>query len=660
VARILGSAAIARAADVAADDRLPREGAWAMTVGLTSSNPDGNSLRRRVDRRRLRPWLAGAACLTVAIGGAPAAAAPTVARASGSARSAAVAAAANCSAGARTLSHRGDHVYPETGNGGYRSVHTDVHMVYDAASNQFLTGNHVDLVDQAAKCLTSFSVDFERTSPFANGPNLTVGSVTVNGQPASFRFVQPTYPGDPNGVNDPNPRAHEASQVSPVGGPDHNPLPPACSPELPPQDSAHALDGTQCPANKMVITPASHIASGAGFTVEIAYTGRPGVHEDGDGTTEGWFRSNSPAGDGGFVTTEPVGTEDWMPLNDHPSAKPTYDFFDTVPAGKTAIANGILVSRRSHGPNANFPDGSTTFHWHAAEPIASYLVEDSVGSFILTEHTADNGVRYYEGQPAALSAKRRAANRAIMNQQQDITQFQSQFNGAYPFTSAGVLIGLPPASFEEEMETMITFAGGSIDLDTLNHENMHQWWGDNVTESNYNMTFFKEGLATLGEYLFSARTYEKAHGGPFSRAGQAAFQRSLVHRFDITYARPRLWRGAPSNPMPYTLFETRSTYLRPGTAYLAVRQILGSANFTKALQGLQRQYGGNNVTEPELEAGFQRWLPNRSTACHSRLSQFFTQWFDTSYPTASGARRPTITGPGLAGGGFYRKGGVCG
>ena len=33
----------------------------------------------------------------------------------------------------------------------------------------------------------------------------------------------------------------------------------------------------------------------------------------------------------------------WMPLNNHPSAKPTYDFYDTVNIGKTAIANGELV-----------------------------------------------------------------------------------------------------------------------------------------------------------------------------------------------------------------------------------------------------------------------------------------------------------------------------
>ena len=43
-----------------------------------------------------------------------------------------------CSAGAHTLSPPGAHVYPDTGNGGYTSVHTDVHLVYDATANKFL------------------------------------------------------------------------------------------------------------------------------------------------------------------------------------------------------------------------------------------------------------------------------------------------------------------------------------------------------------------------------------------------------------------------------------------------------------------------------------------------------------------------------------------
>src|SRR5213082_3205425 len=69
-----------------------------------------------------------------------------------------------CSAGAHTLSAPGAHVYPDTGNGGYTSVHTDVHLVYDAAANKFLRGNHVVLTDRATQCLTSFSLDFERKS----------------------------------------------------------------------------------------------------------------------------------------------------------------------------------------------------------------------------------------------------------------------------------------------------------------------------------------------------------------------------------------------------------------------------------------------------------------------------------------------------------------
>jgi len=130
-------------------------------------------------------------------------------------------------------------------------VHTDVNMIYDATTNMFLPSNNVALTDRATQCLTSFSLDFERQSPNAiAGPMMSVDSVTVNGAPATFAFVQPTYPGDPNGQDDPDPLAHEASQNNPVGGPGNNPLPPACSPELPNTSvGADSMNGTQCPAN---------------------------------------------------------------------------------------------------------------------------------------------------------------------------------------------------------------------------------------------------------------------------------------------------------------------------------------------------------------------------------------------------------------------------
>jgi hypothetical protein len=567
----------------------------------------------------------------------------------------------NCSSGAHTLSHLGDHVYPETGNGGYTSLHTGVHMIYDAPSSQFLPGNHVVLTERATQCLTDFSLDFERTSVDpVDGPDMTVNSIIVNGRPASYEFVQPTYPGDPNGQDDPDPRAHQAGQVVPVGGPENNPLPPACTPQVT-GDDVNAQNGEPCPANKLVITPFQRIPAGAKFAVTVFYTGRPGVHIDGDGSTEGWFRNDTPPGDGGFVTTEPVGTEAWMPLNDHPSVKPSYDFYDTVNEGKTAIANGMLVSTAHNPPDAQFPAGSTTWHWQSPAPIASYLVENSVGDYDLSWRDASDGIRYYEAQASAISPAQKQANLAIMDQQQDITDFQSQFNGPFPFTSDGILVGIPEAGFEEEMQTMITFQGGTIGLRTFHHENMHQWWGDSVTEANYNLTFYKEGMATLGEYLFVARNAANAAGGMGTPAGDAAFQASLVNQFNSNYARGgTFWTGAPSNPTAATLFSGSFTYTRPGTAYLALRQILGKDNFTATMQQIQRDYRFSAITEAQLEAGFHAWMPNQSAACSARLDQFFTQWFDTAYPAGGGANRPQLTGPGLAGPGFYNTDGTCG
>ncbi len=77
-----------------------------------------------------------------------------------------------------------------------------------------------------------------------------------------------------------------------------------------------------------------------------------------------------------------------------------------------------------------------------------------------------------------------------------------------------------------------------------------------------------------------------------------------------------------------------------------MRQILG-------------QYGGGSITKAQLEDVFHEWLPNQSDACHAKLDTFFTQWFDTAYPSGGGANKPQITGPGLSGPGFYDDAGTC-
>jgi Peptidase family M1 domain len=574
-----------------------------------------------------------------------------------------------CSSGAHTLSHLGDRVYPEMGNGGYESIHTDVNLVYDAIENEFLDGNHVVLTQLSTQCLSDFSLDFAAQTPDNEegpGADMQVQKVFVNGEEAAFQFVQPTYPGDPNGQDDPDPAAHQTGLDTPVSP--TNPLPPACTPESP----SPAASGQPCPARKLVITPTAPIPAGEEFEVKVAYVGHPGVYTDAGEEAEGWFRSNSPAGDGAFVTTEPVGTAAWMPLNNHPSAKPTYDFNEKVTKDRTVIANGELVRPESgelaedNPPDEQFLEGSTTWRWHSPEPIANYLVENSVGNYDLTERVGPDGIIYFQAQGSSLTATRKAQNKAIMDQQEDITHFQERFNGPYPFTTDGVVIGVPNASFEEEMQGKITFNGGQIGLTTFNHENMHQWWGDNVSESSFNETFFKEGFARLSEFLQAARTAAVNAGGLDTPAGDAAFEASLVARFRTNYlTNGTMWTRAPSNPLATTLFSTPTTYTRPATAYIALRRIIGKDNFVSALKQIQREFAGSSIEERQLEDIFTDWMPNQSPACRSRLNQFFTEWFDTEFAASGSATalRPQLTGPGLepsaSGLTFFNADGTC-
>jgi hypothetical protein len=108
----------------------------------------------------------------------------------------------------------------------------------------------------------------------------------------------------------------------------------------------------------------------------------------------------------------------------------------------------------------------------------------------------------------------------------------------------------------------------------------------------------------------------------------------------------------PSNRSPATYLDLNAVYERPKAALIAVRQILGPRRFDLVLQAIQRRYAGSTVTEPEIEAAFAARLPHHTAACQARLSQFFTQWFDTAYHGS----KPQITGPGLHGQPFYAHG----
>ncbi|MEU8034178.1 hypothetical protein AB0C13_37260, partial [Streptomyces sp. NPDC049099] len=125
---------------------------------------------------------------------------------------------------------------------------------------------------------------------------------------------------------------------------------------------------------ELVVTPRHTLRAGRDFRVTVAYHGTPKPVTDPDGSADGWI----PTDDGAFVAGEPQGAMTWFPANSHPRDKSSYDITITVPQGRTAVANGVLLGQRT-------AHGNTTFHWRETQPMAAYLATATVGTFKPTD-----------------------------------------------------------------------------------------------------------------------------------------------------------------------------------------------------------------------------------------------------------------------------------
>ncbi len=105
---------------------------------------------------------------------------------------------------------------------------------------------------------------------------------------------------------------------------------------------------------ELVVRTRPKLKAGTTHAVTVVYGGVPGQPLDIEEANYGF--TSFP--DGAFVANEPEGASTWYPVNDVPTDKATYDFTITVPAGKTAVANGELVGTPLTGNPGPAPPGS--------------------------------------------------------------------------------------------------------------------------------------------------------------------------------------------------------------------------------------------------------------------------------------------------------------
>jgi aminopeptidase N len=346
---------------------------------------------------------------------------------------------------------------------------------------------------------------------------------------------------------------------------------------------------------ELIVTPPAPIAAGTEFEVVVVYAGRVGPVRDPDGSLEGWF----PTGDGAFVAGEPRGSPTWFPCNDIPTDKATYLISITVPNGRKAFANGVLVDRIRGARK-------TTFVWRQDEPMATYLATATNGRFKLETSTL-GGIPSY----VAVDPREASASRSALRKLPEIMEaLQSQF-GPYPFSSTGAIVDKARfVGYALETQTKPVYDRAPDDV-LLAHELAHQWFGDSVSPGRWREIWLNEGFATWAEWLWIAH-----EGGPSTR-------QTFRRLYRIRAGERAFWNPPPGDPGgPRNLFDG-TIYVRGGMTLEALHQRVGDAVFNSILQrwAAEHQYGNVSTSEfialaegesgQDLDAFFAEWLFTR-------------------------------------------------
>ncbi|MGW0882036.1 M1 family metallopeptidase [Streptomyces sp. NPDC002671] len=333
-----------------------------------------------------------------------------------------------------------------------------------------------------------------------------------------------------------------------------------------------AAAGHRRSGQELIVTPRHTLHEGQEFRVTVTYHGTPKPVTDPDGSADGWI----PTDDGAFVAGEPQGAMTWFPANSHPKDKSSYDFTITVPEGRTAVANGILLGQHT-------AQGHTTFRWRESRPMAAYLATATVGKFKIEKYTTRDGVQVYN----AVDPREASAAAPVLKKLPSVLEWESKLFGPYPYRAAGSIVDhAPDVGYALETQTRPIY-DSAPDLGTLVHENAHQWFGDSVSLTAWKDIWLNEGFASYAEWLYSEQ-----HGGA-----------SAQKTFDALYARPAsdtLWAYPPGDPGGGANLFGKPVYARGAMTLHELRRAVGDPVFFRILRAWAAAHRDGHATTAQF------------------------------------------------------------
>jgi aminopeptidase N len=309
-----------------------------------------------------------------------------------------------------------------------------------------------------------------------------------------------------------------------------------------------------------------------------------------------------------FSDNWPNRARHWLPTIDHPYDKATNEFIVSAPSHYQVVSNGLQVEV------TDLPDGRRRTHWRNTVPIAPWLYVLGVARFAMQR------VDTFEGKAIetwVYPQDRDAGFDDFATPTKRVLAFYSDYVGPFAYErlaniqSNSVSGGMESASAILYHESSVTGTRSVRWRNVVIHEIAHQWFGNSVTEADWDDVWLSEGFATYFTLLYIEHAY-----------GRDEFLRGLES------SRRTILRFAAANPA-YTIIHrnlarmedvtSSHTYQKGSWTLHMLRGVVGSDAFQRGIRNYYRTYFNANATT----ADFRREMEEASGR---DLGWFFEQW----------------------------------
>ena len=318
-----------------------------------------------------------------------------------------------------------------------------------------------------------------------------------------------------------------------------------------------------------------------------------------------------------FSQGQAILTRSWVPTQDSPAIRQTYEARITVPAPLMAV----MSAERLTPDGVTLPDGRRRFEFRLTHPIPPYLIALAVGDLAIRPISPRTAV---VAEPSVVD--RAAAE--FVDLEKMVAAAEALY-GPYRWGRYDVLVMPPSFPFGGMENPMLTFAtptilAGDRSLTSLiAHELAHSWSGNLVTNATWNDFWLNEGFTVY----FELRIMEALYGPERMAMLEVLGRREVVEEIEglgatskDTHLRLSLAGRNPDDGMTTVAYDKGAALLR------LIEQIVGRPKFDAWLRSWFGRRAFTSATTDDFVADLQANLLGNDAALEGRIN--LPAWLD--------------------------------